>query len=221
VAAPEAGPLRMMATLGVAGLCSGLTLVGVFLLTLPMIERNRIEALERAIYKVLPGAESRVAFVVREGGLEPFESADGGLPKEESIFVGYSASGAPVGWAIPGKGPGFQDTISLLYGYDPDRQRIVGMEILESKETPGLGDKIYKDMKFVGAFQDLAVEPAIAVTKKGATQSYEVDAISGATISSKAVVRIINEANVRWLARLPALQAAPPPGGAADVGEGE
>ena len=76
-------------------------------------------------------------------------------------------------------------------------------------------------MKFVGAFQDLAVEPEVIVTKKGAKQSYEVDAISGATISSKAVVRIINEANVRWLDRLPELQTAPPPGGAADVGEGE
>ncbi len=211
----------MMATLGVAGLCSGLTLVGVFLLTLPMIERNRVEALERAIYKVLPGAERRVAFVVRDGKLEPFESADGGLPKEESIFVGYDASGTPLGWAIPGQGPGFQDTISLLYGYDPSRRRVVGMEILESKETPGLGDKIYKDMKFVGAFQDLAVDPEVLVTKKGATQDWEVDAISGATISSKAVVRIINEANARWLERLPEVGAAPPLESAGGVGEGE
>ena len=46
MAAPEAGPLRMMATLGLAGMCSGLALVGIFLLTLPRIERNRAEALD-------------------------------------------------------------------------------------------------------------------------------------------------------------------------------
>jgi electron transport complex protein RnfG len=209
----------MMATLGVAGLCSGLTLAGVFLITLPMIERNRAEAIERAIYKVLPGASSRVAFVVRDGNLTRFEEA--GIPKEEAVFAGFDESGAPLGFAIPAQGPGFQDTIKLLYGYDPKRRRVVGMEVLESKETPGLGDKIFKDMEFVGAFRDLAVEPEVVVTKKGSTRDNEVDAISGATISSQAVVRIINLANARWLERLPELQAVPPtesPGGA---GEGE
>ena len=43
--APEAGSLRMMGTLGIAGMCSGLAVVGILLLTLPRIERNRAEAL--------------------------------------------------------------------------------------------------------------------------------------------------------------------------------
>ena len=86
----------------------------------------------------------------------------------------------------------------------------MGMEVLESKETPGLGDKIFKDMEFVGAFRDLAVEPEVVVTKKGSTGDNEVDAISGATISSKAVVRIINQANARWLGSLPEVEAAEP-----------
>lgn len=219
MAAPEAGPLRMMATLGVAGLCSGLTLAGVFLITLPLIERNRAEAIERAIYKVLPGASSRVAFVVRDGNLTRFE--DPGIPKEEAVFAGYDEAGMPLGFAIPAQGPGFQDTIKLLYGYDPKRRRVVGMEVLESKETPGLGDKIFKDMEFVGAFRDLAVEPEVVVTKKGSTRDNEVDAISGATISSQAVVRIINLANARWLERLPEVPAVPPTESTGGAGEGE
>jgi len=208
----------MMATLGVAGLCSGLALAGIYLITLPMIERNRAEALETAIYKVLVGASSRVVFVVRDGELAQFEEA--GIPKEEAIFAGYDEKGTPLGFAIPAQGPGFQDTIKLIYGYDPKRRRVVGMEILESKETPGLGDKIFKDMKFVGAFEDLAVDPELVVTKKGATQPNELDAISGATISSKAVARIINQANARWLERLPEVQAVAPTGVAAG-GDGE
>jgi electron transport complex protein RnfG len=192
----------MMVTLGVAGLCSGLAIVGIFLVTQPMIERNRAEALEAAIYRVLEGAKTRVAFVIREGKLARFESPDNSLPKEEAVYAGYDEGGALVGFAVPAEGPGFQDTIKLLYGYNTEKKRVVGMEVLESRETPGLGDKIIKDMDFVGNFRDLAVEPAIAAVKGGRSQENEVDAISGATISSVAVCNIINEANSRWLERL-------------------
>jgi electron transport complex protein RnfG len=192
----------MMVTLGIAGLCSGLAIVGIFLVTQPMIERNRAEALEAAIYRVLEGARSRVAFVIREGKLARFESPDGSLPKEEAVYAGYDEAGALVGFAVPAEGPGFQDTIKLLYGYNLKRQRVVGMEVLESRETPGLGDKIIKDMNFVGNFRDLAVEPAIVAVKGGRSGENEVDAISGATISSVAVCNIINDSNQRWLERL-------------------
>jgi electron transport complex protein RnfG len=219
--APQAGPLRMIGTLGVAGMCSGLALVGIFLVTRPLIERNRAEALEAAIYRVLPGASSRKAFVVRGGDLAPFESPDGSLPKEEAVYAGFDASGASIGFAIPAEGPGFQDTIKLIYGYDPTRRRVVGMEVLESKETPGLGDKIIKDQHFVGSFRDLAIDPEIEVTKKGKTSENQVDAISGATISSIAVARIINVANTRWLDQLPEAPTAPAATGGSPAEEPE
>jgi len=215
MAAPEAGPLRMMATLGLAGMCSGLALVGIYLVTLPMIERNRAEALEAAIFKVLPGATERVTYVVRGGALERYESPDGSLPKEEAIYAGYDAAGKLVGYAIPAEGAGFQDTIRLIYGYDPARGRVVGMQVLESRETPGLGDKIMKDAAFLNSFHDLAISPDVVAVKTARTKDNEVDAISGATISSVAVVRIINEANARWIDRLPKPERA---GGAGNAG---
>jgi electron transport complex protein RnfG len=195
----------MMLTLGIAGLCSGLAVVSVFLLTQPRIERNRAEALEAAIFRVLEGATRRAAFVLREGVLAAWESTETGLPREEAIYAGYDQDGALVGFAVPAEGPGFQDTIGLIYGYDAARSRVVGMEVLESRETPGLGDKIIKDEAFVANFRNLAVDPAIAAVKRGRTQENEVDAISGATISSNAVVRIINEANAHWRERLEVL----------------
>jgi electron transport complex protein RnfG len=210
----------MMATLGFAGMCSGLAIVGIYLVTQPMIERNRAQALEAAIYRVLQGASSRVAFVLRGEELSRYESPDGSLPKEEAVYGGYDQAGALVGFAIPAEGAGFQDTIKLIYGYDVAARRVVGMEVLESRETPGLGDKIIKDAAFVGDFRNLAVEPDIVATKKGATRENEVDAISGATISSNAVVRIINESNRRWLERLEAAggngASAMPDGGGAE-----
>jgi electron transport complex protein RnfG len=205
----DVGPARMIGTLGFAGMCSGLLLVGIFLVTLPIIERNRAEALEAAIFRVLPGASSRAGFVMRDGELVPFESADGSLPKEEAVFAGYDAEGRPLGFAIQGEGSGFQDTIKLIYGYDPTRRRIVGMEVLESRETPGLGDKIIKDREFVANFSDLAVDPELVLARRGRSAENEVDAISGATISSQAVVRIINQTNERWLERLPRVAATP------------
>jgi electron transport complex protein RnfG len=192
----------MMVTLGIAGMCSGLAIVGIFLITQPMIERNRAAALEAAIYRVLEGAKTRAAFVLREGKLSRFESPTNSLPKEEAVYAAYDEAGALVGFAVPAEGPGYQDTIKLLYGYNVERRRVVGMEVLESRETPGLGDKIIKDMNFVGNFRDLAVEPEIAAVKGGRSAENEVDAISGATISSVAVCNIINAANSRWLERL-------------------
>jgi electron transport complex protein RnfG len=77
------------------------------------------------------------------------------------------------------------------------------MEILESRETPGLGDKIYKDLSFVSSFESLSIDPEIRALKKGKRSApNEIDAITGATISSKAVVRIINEANQLWQPRI-------------------
>ena len=120
-------------------------------------------------------------------------------------FAGYDEAGALLGFAIPAEGAGFQDTIKLIYGYDVGARRVVGMEVLESRETPGLGDKILKDRSFLENFRNLSVEPEVVVVKTGRTRDNEVDSISGATISSRAVVRIINAANERWIDPVAAL----------------
>ena len=67
-------------------------------------------------------------------------------------------------------------------------------------------------MDFVDEFYSLAIEPEIVAVKKGTkTADNHVDAITGATISAKAVVRIINETHAAWAGQLP------PPGGEPDL----
>ena len=112
---------------------------------------------------------------------------------------------------MPAAGPGFQDTIKLLYGLDAAGEKVIGLYVLESRETPGLGDRIYKDPKFVAEFAALAVEPAIKLVKGHGAEPNEVDAITGATISSRAVVKILNGGNALWRPRLPAPGATPAP----------
>jgi len=204
----EPGSTRLVATLGLAGLLSGLIIVSVFEATRPTIVAYQAKVLRQAVFKVLPGTTRMQRLVHREGRLLVKETED---QDEEALFGGYDAQGRLLGYAIPSAGPGFQDTIRLIYGYRPDARRVVGMEILESRETPGLGDKIYKDAAFVADFQSLAIDPRIETVKRGTKAAVnQVNAITGATISSKAVVRIINQGNARWLERLPPPEAAPP-----------
>ena len=218
--AAQPSSLRLVMTLAIAGLVSGVAIIGIYETTLPTITANKARELREAVFKVLPGVSSMQALVYRDGRIlaVPEPQKD-----EPVVYGGYDEQGDFVGYAMPGAGPGFQDTIALLYGYLPHDKKVVGMEILESRETPGLGDKIYKDADFVAEFSDLSIEPEIVAVKKGTgTQDNHVDAITGATISAKAVVRIINETHVAWTEQLPAPGTEPPlTGDAADSETGQ
>ncbi len=200
---------RLVVTLAFAGLISGLAIVGSYLITLPRIEANQAAALRRAVFQVLPGSRKLERFVWQGGRLVEQEEEKAG---EEAVYAGYDSAGAFVGYAVPAEGSGFQDTIKLIFGFKPKAGEIVGMQILESRETPGLGDKIGKDPDFARNFDDLAVEPAVKLVKGGRHAGNEVDAITGATISSTAVVKIVNGAGGTWFGRL----AGPPAAAGAD-----
>ena len=197
----EPSPNRLVGTLAVAGLISGVIIIAVYLATFNTIKENKARELREAVFRVLPGVAHMQKLLLKDGKLvvSHVEEKD-----EEPIYAGYDKEGNFIGYAIPSAGPGFQDTISVLYGYRPKERLVVGMWILDSRETPGLGDKIYKDAAFVANFDRLEVDPKIVAVKKGTkSKPNEIDAITGATISSKAVVRIINEGNERWLSKLP------------------
>ena len=192
---------RIILTLAIAGLISGLAIVGIYEATFKTIAENRARELRNAVFTVLPGIQNMQEMVYREGRLVEGKAT----AEESSVYAGYDSNGEFRGYAIPASGPGFQDTIVLLYGYRMDTERIVGMQVLESRETPGLGDKIFKDAEFVAEFESLEVQPGIVLVKGGSSAANEVDAITGATISSRAVVRIINKANENWLPKLTVL----------------
>jgi electron transport complex protein RnfG len=201
----EPSSLKLIVALGIAGFFSGLVLVGVYLYTLPMIEANKAEALQRAIFKVIPNCASFKTMELKDGMLieieqktEKKKKRDGGT-KSKKIFAGFNSNDEFVGFAIPGSEPGFQDIIGAIFGYDASRKVIIGFEVLESKETPGLGDKIFKDADFLANFTSLAINPKIIPVKKGKKQNpNEVETITGATISSKAVIRLLNKTIMGW-----------------------
>ncbi len=109
---------------------------------------------------------------------------------------------------LPPPATGFQDEISLIFGYDPNTKRLLAMKILGHKETPGLGDRIEKDTAYTSQFGRVKA-PLVPVKRGNAkpNDSTNVQTITGATISSKAVIKIISTAISRWdplLAAVPA-----------------
>ncbi len=192
------------------GLLCGLIIVTVFQLTRPVIERNKAEALQRAIFRVLPDANSSVTF--RLNGEDRFEILHGEPRGERLVYAGYDEQQRLVGLAVEASGMGYQDEIRLLYGYSFDRDAIVGIQVLESRETPGLGDKIEKDEEFLENFHrlevsltdDLAriIHPIEPVKHGKKEHPWQVDAITGATISSNAIANMLAVSSSFWVPRI-------------------
>ncbi len=196
----EPSPYRLIGTLAIAGLVSGVIIIAIYLATFETIKENKARELRESVFRVLPNVTKMQKLLLKEGELVVSYEEEKG---ERPIYAGYNDSNEFMGYAIPSDGPGFADTISVLYGYRPSDRKVIGMWILASRETPGLGDKIYKDAEFVANFDNLSIDPTPYTVKKGKkSKPHEVDAITGATISAVAVVRIINKGNDYWVPKL-------------------
>ncbi|WP_127019638.1 RnfABCDGE type electron transport complex subunit G [Flagellimonas beolgyonensis] len=196
---PANSKKMLLAMVGI-GVISAFLIVMSFELTLPRVTRLKAEALEKAIFEVLPGTVNTQAFGVAADG-KLFEIQEGDKP-ETTLYAGHDSDGKLVGYAVEASGQGYADLIRVLYGYDPAKQTIIGFQVLESKETPGLGDKIAKDEQFQNNFKALDVRISkdgqlrnkIITVKQGQKQNdWEIDGITGATISSRAVGNILGE----------------------------
>ena len=196
----------MVLTMGAVGLTASILLVATYTWTLPYIEANQAAYLEASIREVLPEATGRTDWRLIDGRLVPDDGSYAGEPR---LFAGFREDGSLLGIAIEAQGQGYADVIRLLYAYAPETGRIVGMKVLESRETPGLGDKIGNDPAFLANFDSLdvrwsgelrRVEAPLELVKQGAGGSdWQIDGISGATISSQAVTDILNASNERLL----------------------
>ncbi|MDH3735019.1 MAG: FMN-binding protein [Gemmatimonadota bacterium] len=209
---PQVASWRLISTLAVAGALAGLAIVFVHQWSEPRIQAHRAAALREAIQEVLGGPTSYRTLWVADGRLTDVLPAGADSTEIDRVYVGDDASGAALGFAIEGERPGYQDVVGLIFGFDAGRGEVIGMKVLESKETPGLGDKIEKDSTFLAAFRGVGT-PLLGV-KPGAGRGEpgEVDMITGATISSRTVIDIINERLEVLLPLIEAYAAAPTDG---------
>jgi electron transport complex protein RnfG len=205
---PEVSPFRLLMTLGLAGALAGALLVFVFQWSEPLIQAYDAQVLQEAVTEVLKGPDRFESVFVVDGSLttQVPEGVDTlGLDK---IYLGYDQAGNPVGYAMTHDGFGFQDLIRVIFGYDAEAGQVLGMKVLGHAETPGLGNKI-EDQPFVGEFDGVNAPIAGVKPDRNTGAPDQVDMITGVTISSKAVIRIINE-RIAGMADL--LAAFDPPG---------
>lgn len=205
-AAPAVSSIKMIRTLAGVAVMSGFLIVLTVKATEARIETNKRKALEAAVFAVLPDATTQATFELRDGA---FVQVDSPTPGFDRVYAGYGPDGDLVGVAIEAAGMGYAGTIRTLYGYDPEAQAVVGLQVLESLETPGLGDRIGKDPVFLANFEQLDVRldaagdalanPVVYVKAGEKTEMWEVEGISGATISSKAVASMLDARSAELL----------------------
>ncbi|HOC68088.1 MAG TPA: FMN-binding protein [Candidatus Hydrogenedentes bacterium] len=190
------GSIPMLRTLGGLALLSGCLLSLVYQGTSERIARNFEARVRDAVFELLPGATQQKVF--------EFSGPDEtGKDTPFTAYAGYDDTGRLVGVALEASdGNGYGGEIRFMYGYLPDTQQVVGMKVLLCKETPGLGDRIKSDEAFQNNFKALEVP----LTDDGATLAHplayakpgkgggpgQIEGISGATISSKAVARAMH-----------------------------
>jgi len=152
----------------------------------PKIEQNKIEKVNRLMSGLLPEAEKFLSKAELE-----ITSAKGKKLKT-NIYEAISGANKPIGWAFKAQGAGFQDKIELVLAVDADFRKLAGFAVLSSNETPGFGNHI-KDSYYRNQFRGAPAEHLELVKQgnAGAIDS-EIVAISGATVSSEAVVKIVN-----------------------------
>jgi electron transport complex protein RnfG len=182
--------LHMVATLVVVGVIAGASLSLVSGWAQPLIAANETRVKMAGVMEVVPGGTTSKPI----SEVHPTTGSGSSLEAYQVL----DADGRVLGWAVVAEGTGFSDKIRLMVGLAPDMTRTLGIKVLKDSETPGLGTKIRE-----GAFPDQffgrgrtapsLAAGALAVVKEAAGAPHEVQAITGATISSKAVVRIVND----------------------------
>lgn len=177
--------VNMVVVLAMVTLISGASLGFVYNMTKDAIAEAKLKAQNEAISRVLPKFEE-----LKESILV---NPDGG-PENIEIFPAYSG-GNLVGVAVKSYTKnGFSGHIGIMVGLDP-QGNITGYQVLEHKETPGLGSKMgvwFNNTEKPGQ-NIIGKNPGsqrLTVSKDGG----EVDAITASTITSRAFLEAVNRA---------------------------
>ena len=175
----------------------GVSLAGVQLTLGPKIEENKINETREKVPELVLGREKALELAQAGKHLEitprSVSIQKTGKTATYNVFEARDADNTLLGWVVKTGGQGYADKIELLLGLDPSAARISGLFVLEQKETPGLGNKIVTD-EWRGQFIDKPTDQRLGVVKGGKGGDRNINAITGATISSRSVTDIINTA---------------------------
>ncbi len=168
--------VHMVLVLGVIGLFSGASLGAMHLWTHARIAENEKAELESKVQYLFPDCD----ISSRE------------LTKQIVLYEAIRTDGQRAGYAFEARGMGYQGDIRLIVGVKPDLKEMVGLSVMPTNETPGLGKRIEEE-KFRRRFVELDVSGTVELVKGERQAKNQISAITGATVSSRAVVNILNK----------------------------
>jgi len=137
---------------------------------------NEKKAVEGAIFNIVPGCKNIKE--IRVG--------------KDVLYKIINKKGELIGYGFLSQGQGYQGKIKIMTVINPSFKKLLGIEIIDSQETPGLGARINEHF-FKDQFKGLNIAVPIEWTKTKPAKNNEIKAITGATISSKSVVNILNK----------------------------
>jgi Na+-translocating ferredoxin:NAD+ oxidoreductase subunit G len=173
--------IKMVVVLTVLAAFSGGLLAGLRNGTAAQIEKQQLEFVKGpAIKKILEGASN-------DPIADRFKILDGNI--ERNFFVG-KFDGKANTVAFESSAKGFAGDVGLMVGVNLETDKIVGIGVTTHSETPGLGAMAKDDPAFAAQFKGLSITKPIKVTNDGG----QVNAISGATITSRAVCAAATDA---------------------------
>lgn len=174
--------LKIILFVLVMGTVSGALLVGINSFTDPLISKNEELKLKSAVLDALEIPYEKLT------ALDIFKDKVRVLSADKDKFF-ISGDGTA---AFEFYGPGLWGPISGVASINPDLSTIRTIKILHQEETPGLGSRI-SEHSFLKQFRGKEFFPKLIFVPEGkAGARNEVDAITGATGSSKALEKLLN-----------------------------
>ena len=167
--------VRITSVLTLVCFTCALLLSVVYSLANEKIEINKKRRLEEALTTLTPQA-ARIEEITIE---------------KEIIYKLFDQRNSLIGYGFIATGQGYQGKIKMLVVSDKSLEYLEGIEVVESLETPGLGAKIQEDL-FKSQFKNLNIKEEMNCLKGEAERKGQIKAITGATVSSRAVVNILN-----------------------------
>jgi electron transport complex protein RnfG len=174
--------IRMIVVLGVLAACGGALLAGVKSGTAAKIEYQQLKFVKGPAIKMILEGCSNDPLVDR------FKIKDGEV--ERSFYVGvFDGQANAVAYETFGKG--FGGDVGIMVGVNIETDELLGIGVTTHAETPGLGSRAKDDPSFGAQFKGMSITKPFKVKPDGG----EVDALSGATVTSKGVCQGVTDSS--------------------------
>lgn len=155
--------------------------------TSDMIVKVQNEANDAARKEVLPQAENFNA--IDESKINEIKSKNNNILE---VYTGISKDKSVVGYTIKTATSGYGGDVEVITGISLDG-KVTGIKVVKHQETPGLGANSTKP-EFQNQFVGKSTDKELTVVKTEAKESNEIQALTGATITSRAVTTGVNSA---------------------------